>query len=234
MPDQVAYRCIEPSCARTMPRRVEFCPYCGLDQRARPNSQQAVFGPGDAVADAKADERPPALAQERVRAAAGEVGNDGRGRNAADGSRGPTRWAATSGKSAAPVAPRLPQRQPIRLRWWLLALLVLWMTWFVAKHSSTRKLDARIERAIVLAEQCKSREAQSELAALRSKGATPAKLQRLQEALDEAAGECRRMRQRGKSTGDAGDARSLAGAIDGVARPRVKLNRRGSRRSEEQ
>ncbi|UUZ52849.1 hypothetical protein LP419_27270 [Massilia sp. H-1] len=30
--DQVIYRCIHAACARPLPRRVNFCPYCGTGQ----------------------------------------------------------------------------------------------------------------------------------------------------------------------------------------------------------
>jgi hypothetical protein len=97
----------------------------------------------------------------------------------------------------------------------------------MAKPSS-KKLDTRIDHAISLAAECKSREAQSELIALRSARATQEQLQRVQEALNDAAAECRRQRQRqrNKSSGDNGRAeRALAGAADGVARPVAKPGR---------
>jgi hypothetical protein len=143
----------------------------------------------------------------------------------------PTAADSRPGKAGAaprPAAPaRVRQREPVRLRWWLLALAALWVVWFMAKPS-TRRINTRIDHAIALAAECKSREAQSELIALRATRATQDQLQHVQRALNDAAAECRRarQRQRGKALGEAGAAdRSLAGAIDGVARPAARQAR---------
>jgi hypothetical protein len=121
--------------------------------------------------------------------------------------------AAPAGSQGAATPTRPPGREPIRLRWWLLALAVLWVIWFVAKPYS-QKIDARIDRAISLAVECKASEAQSELIALRATKATPEQLERLQQALNDAAADCRHHRQRsGKRD------RPQARATDGVARP---------------
>jgi hypothetical protein len=103
----------------------------------------------------------------------------------------------------------------------------LWSVWFIAKPSS-KKIDDRIDHAIALATECKSREAQSELIALRSTRATPEQLQRLQSALNDAAAECRRQRKRNRAYSDAGPA---SGAVDGVARPRPSSGRQGTTRA---
>jgi hypothetical protein len=104
------------------------------------------------------------------------------------------------------------------------------MVWFMAKPSS-KKIDARIDRAISLATDCKSREAQSELIALRQAKASPGQLQRLQDALNDAAAECRRLRKRGRAYSDAGASASApAGAADGVERPRAASGHRGTAR----
>ncbi|MFS2019718.1 hypothetical protein ACEN88_24440, partial [Massilia sp. CT11-108] len=34
MQDEAIYRCINTACARGMPRRVQYCPYCGTAQQA--------------------------------------------------------------------------------------------------------------------------------------------------------------------------------------------------------
>jgi hypothetical protein len=131
-----------------------------------------------------------------------------------------------------PATPSLPpQRDPIRLRWWLLALAALWMVWFMAKPTA-KKIDARIDHAISLATECKSREAQAELIALRQAKASAEQLQRLQDALNDAAAECRRQRKRSRAWSDAGaSAAAPPGAADGVGRPRAPAGRQGSSRA---
>jgi hypothetical protein len=117
------------------------------------------------------------------------------------------------------------------LRWWLLALAALWVVWYMAKPS-TKKIDARIDRAIALATECKPNDAQSELIALRKSRATPGQLQRLQEALNSAAADCKRQRKRGRAWTDAGETASpLTGAANGVARPHSNAGRQGTSRT---
>jgi hypothetical protein len=131
--------------------------------------------------------------------------------------------------SATPALP--PQREPIRLRWWLLALAALWMVWFTAKPTA-KKIDARIDHAISLATECKSREAQAELIALRQAKASAEQLQRLQDALNDAAAECRRQRKRSRAWSDAGaSAAAPPGAADGVGRPHAPAGRQGTIRA---
>lgn len=95
----------------------------------------------------------------------------------------------------AAAGPAAPARKPIRLRWWLAALGALWLAWML-----TKPLDARIERrmkeAVALAGECKPREAQDELIALRQTRASPAQLRKVQEALDAAAAACKRAERR--------------------------------------
>jgi hypothetical protein len=106
-----------------------------------------------------------------------------------------------------PLAPRPPERRPIRLRWWLLLLALLWAAWLVAKPSA-KKIERRIDAAIALAHACKGSEAQDELIALRKSNATPEQLQRLQAALNDEAAICTRRRQRAKAWSE------TSGAID--------------------
>ena len=86
----------------------------------------------------------------------------------------------------------------MRLRWWLLALAALWAIWLIAKPSN-RRIEAQMDKAIALATDCKPREAQAELIALRRTKAKPEQLQRVQKALNEASGTCTRKRQRDKA-----------------------------------
>lgn len=122
-----------------------------------------------------------------------------------------------------PLAPHPPKRSPIRLRWWILALALLWGLWLVAKPSS-KKIERQIDAAIALARECKGSEAQAELIALRKTRASQAQLQRLQQALNDEAAKCTRRRQRGKAWSDAsnGVEAALAAASWDKARTRLQ------------
>jgi hypothetical protein len=124
--------------------------------------------------------------------------------------------------SGQPPADRPAGRQPIRLRWWIVALAVLWGVWLWAKPSA-KKIDRRIDAAIVLAQQCKGKQAQDELIALRSSRATPEQLERLQRALNEASNACTRKRQRASAWTEARG--SIESALDtgSVERARTRL-----------
>jgi hypothetical protein len=98
-------------------------------------------------------------------------------------------------RAAAPAQP--PQREPVRLRYWLLALGLLWLIW-ITQRPDTKKIEARIDYAIALAKSCRSAQAQGELIALNDSKATPAQLQRLQSALNDADAACERKRPRAK------------------------------------
>jgi hypothetical protein len=130
---------------------------------------------------------------------------------------------ATPRPGAQPTPPRPPERQPIRLRWWLLALAALWAVWLLAKPSD-KKIEARIDKAIALAVECKSGEAQSELIALRSTKATPPQLARLQQELNDAAAECKRVRQRGKAWSDTSAAVESALGTSSYDKARSRLS----------
>jgi hypothetical protein len=165
--DEVIYRCVHAACARALPRRVNFCPYCGTGQHA------GVGQPAPAIAAEEAPRPPPAAAAPDITLA-----------------KGP---AQPTPRVAAPAPP--PQRQPVRLRYWLLALAALWLIWIYARPT-TKKIDARIERAIALTVDCRFNDAQSELIALRSTKATAEQLLRLQTAINEAVPACERKRKR--------------------------------------
>jgi hypothetical protein len=121
-----------------------------------------------------------------------------------------------------PPAPRIatpappPQRDPVRLRYWLLALGALWLIW-IMQRPTPKKLDARIDNAIALARACKAAEAQAELIALKDSSATAAQMQRLQGALNDAGAACDNMRVR---------ARRWRLAITGRRRTRWRCARR--------
>lgn len=107
----------------------------------------------------------------------------------------PTPVAPPQARTTVPAPP--PQREPVRLRWWLLALGALWLIW-ITQRPNANKLDARIDKAIALATACKPGEAQSELIALKEGGATPAQLLRVQAALNDADAACASRRGRAR------------------------------------
>lgn len=174
--DEVIYRCIHAACARPLPRRVNFCPYCGTGQHAgvmRPSHVPAPKPPPPQAPPLVAEKAPPPPAPPTPQ---------------------PTR---IDPKPAPP-----PRREPVRLRYWLLALALLAAVW-ITQRPNTRKIDARIDRAIALAADCRSGEAQSELIALRAEKASGEQLQRLQAAINDAATACGRRSKAPIKRGDA-------------------------------
>jgi hypothetical protein len=227
-------RCIDTACGHVLPRRVHFCPYCGTAQEEGRTQLQA---PAPVVADAAADKPP----REAILVAAAI---------SAAASRADTPAPVTSepapGPAAAPVPPPIeppapparaqspfpraepaagaapPRREPVRLRWWLLALAALWAIWLIAKPSN-RRIEAQMDKAIALATECKAREAQSELIALRGTKAKPEQLQRVQSALNEASATCTRKRQRDKAWREAKTAVESALSTASFERARTRL-----------
>jgi hypothetical protein len=141
------------------------------------------------------------------------------------------------GRSGAAAAPRQAQfqevprpplearpagRTPIRLRWWLVALALLWGVWLMAKPSS-KKIERQIDQAVALARECKGGEAQAELIALRKSRATPEQLERLQQALNDEAAKCTKRRQRGKAWNEASGAVETALAASSWDKARTRL-----------
>jgi hypothetical protein len=110
----------------------------------------------------------------------------------------------------------------VRLRWWILALAVLWGVWLLAKPGG-RKFDQRIDHAIALAKECKGSEAQAELIALRSTRASTAQLERLQDALNEESAICTKRRQRNKAWSETSSAAESALASGSVEKARSRL-----------
>jgi hypothetical protein len=127
-----------------------------------------------------------------------------------------------SPRGAPPAGALPPKREPVRLRWWLLALAALWAIWLIAKPSN-RRIEAQMDKAIALATDCKPREAQSELIALRGTKATPEQLQRVQKALNEASASCTRKRQRDKAWREAKTGVESALSASTVDRARQRL-----------
>jgi len=241
-------RCIHAACGHALPRRVNFCPYCGTAQgeagSTPPQRAPVPDAPPVVAAPARVSlERPArapvvaaaatasAAATPEVRTAAPEPVAVPRPEAPVPAGTRPAPPAAASPRAqtipprvhvdAPPGAP--PKREPVRLRWWLLALAALWVIWLIAKPSS-RRIEAQMDKAIALATECKPREAQSELIALRGTKATPEQLQRVQKSLNDASAACTRKRQRDKAWREAkaGVDAALAGAAVERARSRLR------------
>ena len=122
-----------------------------------------------------------------------------------------------------PIPARPAQRKPVQLRWWILALAILWGVWLLARPSP-KKIERQIDHAVALAKDCKGSEAQAELISLRGSRATPAQLEQLQKTLNEQSAICTRRRQRNKAwleASAAADAALDAGSAD-KARTRLQ------------
>lgn len=190
--DQVLYRCVHGACARPLPRKVNFCPYCGSAQRegaVRPVNVVKKEEPAQVAA-------PEALVESRVvPAAAAHVPAPAPGEVAVP----PAPPVKAPPRVAAAAAP--PRPKPIRLRYWLLALGMLALIWYYARPGG-KKIEARIDNAIAMSVDCRFSDAQAELIALREDKATPAQLQRLQSAINGAVPACDRKRARARSWSD--------------------------------
>jgi hypothetical protein len=250
--DETIYRCINEACGRPAPRRVKFCPWCGTaqtragardardaaaaaaDVTASPASPAPSAAAVAAAAGASAaaslsgwSDAPP-LPETPVRAGtapgANEFGRSGKPGAAAGSSPPPSPPSPPLQEvPRPPLAAQPAQRSPIRLRWWVLALAVLWGVWLMAKPS-TKKIERQIDAAIALARECKAVDAQTGLIALRKSRASPEQLQRLQNALNDEAATCTRRRQRGKAWSDASNAveSALAAASWDKAKTRLQ------------
>jgi hypothetical protein len=181
--DEVIYRCVNGACTRPLPRRVNYCPYCGTSQNT------GLPRPADAGA--------PAVSMVKPAAPAAAVMPPTSMQMPPVAPLPPPAAASPSPRAATPAPARPPQREPVRLRYWLLALAALWLIW-MTQRPNTRKIDQRVDNAVALAAACKAGEAQSELIALKGTSATPAQLQRVQSALNEADTACDRKRARAR------------------------------------
>lgn len=182
-----------------MPRRVNFCPFCGVSQRA------GVARPGDVAAPVPVPPEPiatplpePELVAvtpppEPTLVAAVPLPPLPTPPPAAPTPPTP----APPARAATPAAP--PLRAPVKLRYWLLAFGVLWLIWITQRPPAPKKIEARIDGAIALASACKGTQAKAELTALKNSSATLGQLQRLEAALSKAEHACERKRTRAKS-----------------------------------
>ena len=246
MQDEAIYRCINAACARGMPRRVNYCPYCGTAQQAGAQPPQddgrarrdaavpaavAAAAGAEAVAGLSGWSDAPDTVQEAApppptptptpsATAFGRSGRPVEANTAPPPERG--RGIPWSRHPTPPPPPKPAGRQPIRLRWWIVALAVLWGVWLWAKPSA-KKIDRRIDAAIALARSCQGKRAQDELIALRASRATPQQLERLQRALNDASNACTRKRQRASAWSEARGSVESALAAGNAERARARL-----------
>ncbi len=122
---------------------------------------------------------------------------------------------------SGPMAP--PQRAPIRMRYWIIALVSLWLIWLYAKPNP-RKLEPRVAEAVVMSRECRLTEAQSELIALRGAKATDEQLRRIQSAMNSASPGCEKKRLRAKAWSDTTAAVETALEDDERGRALSRLN----------
>ena len=232
-------RCIHAGCGHGLPRRVNFCPYCGTAQGEAVSTplqgQPVPDAPPVVAAPARVSLARPARAPVVAAAAPASTVAAPEVRTAPPEPVPAARLdapAPAASPRAQTIPPRVqvdapagapPRREPVRLRWWLLALAALWAIWLIAKPSN-RRIEAQMDKAIALATACKPREAQSELIALRATKATPEQLQRVQKSLNEASAACTRKRQRDKAWREtkAGVDAALAGSAVERARSRLR------------
>ncbi|MFS2128836.1 hypothetical protein ACCD04_03000 [Telluria sp. Tellsp131] len=248
MQDEAIYRCINTACARGMPRRVQYCPYCGTAQQAgappppqddghvrrvaadNVTTAAAATAGAEAVAGLSGWSDAPDTVQEappqpspKPTPPATAFGHGGRpveAHTAPPPERG--RGIPWSPRPTPPPSPAPAGRQPIRLRWWIVALAVLWGVWLWAKPSA-KKIDKRIDGAIALAQACQGKQAQAELIALRGSRATPQQLERLQRELNEASSACTRKRQRASAWAETRGPIESSLASGSVERARTRL-----------
>ena len=195
--DQVIYRCIHAACARALPRKVDFCPYCGTGQHdglikhahapwpAQPHPRASPLEMSPAVAAVAAA---PAIAAVTAPAAAAPA--------PAKAVPAPPPPAARASVAAAP-----PRRKPVRLRHWLIVLAGLWLIWLYARPS-TRNIDDAIAAIADSSAQCRLNDAQSALIKLRLTKARPEQVNSAQKTVDSAVASCGRKQAREKAWTD--------------------------------
>ncbi len=233
--DDAVYRCIGPHCGRLMPRRENFCPWCGTAQqavqpvtpvlaKAPAAAPTAAPPPAPTVAPTPAPTTPPPPLPAAGPAPGAAMGAGTQQSQAQGPARPPPQPQSGRGippppgvGRAAPAGPtpaQPPRRAPIRLRWWIAALAALWLIWVMVRPEGSR-IERRMDRAVALAVECKARDAQDELIALRSTRATPEQLRQVQQSLNKAAADCTRAEQRAKAWLD------TTGAIKKLRRARA-------------
>lgn len=235
--DQVIHRCIHAACARPLPRRVNFCPYCGTGQHDgvdKPTHAARPVPPVPAPPPVQLQKAPSAMpppvpspVPAPVHAPAPVAAAPQAQARVEPSLRAPA--PPVEPPVAPPAAPKAavqsgpPKREPVRLRYWLMALAVLWLIWIYAKPSGN-KIEERIESAILASKECRFNDAQSELIALRMTKATPEQLKRLQAAINAESSSCQKKRQRAEAWTDTSAAVAIALAAGDPAKATARLN----------
>ncbi|WP_426103392.1 hypothetical protein [Massilia sp. TSP1-1-2] len=257
--DQVIYRCIHAACARQLPRRVNFCPWCGTGQHdgvvnpshvARPVQAEYLVerqteGQGGhqveyqaAYESERAVEADEAAVVPEMAAAPVIVVPEALPPAAPPPPPAPPPSPPPPTPPLAKPAPMgaaaPPRREPVRLRWWLVALAALWLIWIYAKPNAAKKIESRIESAMTASAECRLNDAQSELIALRMTRATPAQLERLQSAISTASATCGKKKQRDKAWGDTTNAVESALAEGDFGRAQARLSQFTKRWNEDE
>lgn len=228
--DQVLFRCIHSTCARPLARRVNFCPYCGTPQR------EGVLAPDADVPSARA----PQLAKVEAPAAPAEAAVVAPAPVFAQVAPVVPVTEVKAAPEVTPPAPPVPpvkappatppsgaatppRREPIRMRYWIIALIGLWLIWLYAKPNS-RRLEPRVEQAIALSGECKVGEAQAALATLRTDKATADQVRRVQTAISKDRPGCEKAQARARAWDDVNAAVNKFIDADEPARAHARLN----------
>jgi hypothetical protein len=190
---------------------VNFCPYCGTRQPGAvlpPAPPQVEAAPAPQVPQPTAEDAAAAYrAAVNANKAAGKAAvtgpaTDGGGHSGA-GVRPPSPFGpagAAKGTGGSAQAARPPARKPVSKSTWLLVALLVLAIWLVVKPENRGKqFEGRVNDAIALTVDCRISNARTELSALKTAKATPEQLQRLQDAIDGAAPDCEKARQRAKA-----------------------------------
>jgi hypothetical protein len=120
---------------------------------------------------------------------------------------------AAPGSSAAPASPpfqprgnnqpqpaRPPLRKPIGKGTWVSVAIVLGLIWFLARPSDpSKKLQARVDQAVELAQDCKIDAARNAYTSLKTDKASAEQLKHLQAAINSNAKACDAKRHRAKA-----------------------------------
>ncbi|UGQ45394.1 hypothetical protein [Massilia endophytica] len=207
------HACVNSECGKTFPRAVNFCPYCGVRQQGTaappaaaraPDLAQDIAPAGRqaaerAAADMAAAERVAAYRAAAGRASAGRAAQERETAQAtADAAAPPA--AAPAQESSAPRAARPPVREPVGKGTWVVVALLLLAIWLMVRpENRTKKFEGRVAEAIAQAGGCRIGDARAGLAELKTAKASAEQLQRVQQAINDAAPACDKARQRAKA-----------------------------------
>lgn len=203
-----SFACINSTCGRPFPRAVNFCPYCGTRQPGAvlpPAPPRVEAAPAPQAVQPSAAEAAAAYRAAVNANKAASAAPDGASPSGADARKpapfGPT--VTVKGASGGAQAARPPARKPVSKSTWLLVALLVLAIWLVVKpENRAKQFESRVSDAIALAADCRISNARTELNALKTAKATPEQLQRLQEAIDNAAPDCEKARLRAKAWND--------------------------------